>query len=113
MSTKDMFPYSHSTYRKVCEEQIKSYPGSKYKKFASLLEAQDFIGVESSEIAAPSTSTAENLSETKGTIEAEDESDWDVVYSDGACKGNGKLDPVAGLGVWWGNTDVRCVAQQT
>jgi len=114
MSTKEMF--SLSTYRKVCEEQIKSYPGSRYKKFATLLEAQDFIGgVESSEIAAPSASTAENLNETKGkkrTIgEAENESGWDIVYSDGACKGNGKVDPVAGLGVWWGHGDARCVAQ--
>lgn len=109
-------PYSHSNYRKACEEQIKAYPGSRYKKFATLLEAQDFIvAVESSEIAVTSTSTAENLNETKGkkrTIgDAENESGWDIVYSDGACKGNGKLDPVAGLGVWWGHNDERCAAQ--
>ncbi len=39
----------------------------------------------------------------------EDESGWDVVYSDGACKGNGKPGSVAGIGVWWGPDDVRCV----
>ncbi|OSC96690.1 ribonuclease H-like protein [Trametes coccinea BRFM310] len=31
----------------------------------------------------------------------EDESGWDVVYSDGACKGNGKVGAIAGIGVWW------------
>ena len=36
-----------------------------------------------------------------------DEIGWDVVYSDGACKGNGKVGPVAGIGVWWGPDDPR------
>ena len=36
-----------------------------------------------------------------------DESEWDVVYSDGACKGNGKVGSVAGIGVWWGPDDPR------
>lgn len=37
----------------------------------------------------------------------EDESGWDVVYSDGACKGNGRPGLVAGIGVWWGPDDTR------
>ena len=37
----------------------------------------------------------------------QDESGWDVVYSDGACKGNGKVGSVAGVGVWWGDNDAR------
>lgn len=36
-----------------------------------------------------------------------DESDWDVVYSDGACKRNGKVGSIAGIGVWWGPDDPR------
>lgn len=36
-----------------------------------------------------------------------DESGWDVVYSDGACKGNGKTGSIAGVGVWWGPDDPR------
>lgn len=39
----------------------------------------------------------------------EDESGWDVVYSDGACKGNGKVGSIAGVGVWWGHNDARFV----
>lgn len=38
-----------------------------------------------------------------------DESTWDVVYSDGACRGNGKPGSVAGIGVWWGRNDPRYV----
>jgi ribonuclease HI len=39
--------------------------------------------------------------------EAEDEDEWDVVYTDGACKNNGQSGSVAGVGVWWGRDDPR------
>ena len=35
------------------------------------------------------------------------EAQWDVVYSDGACKGNGKHGSVAGVGAWYGPDDPR------
>jgi len=30
------------------------------------------------------------------------------VYTDGACKRNGKPDALAGYGVWWGDDHVLC-----
>lgn len=36
-----------------------------------------------------------------------DESVCDVVYTDGACPGNGKPGSLAGIGVWWGPNDQR------
>ncbi|KAI8980010.1 ribonuclease H-like domain-containing protein [Trametes punicea] len=42
----------------------------------------------------------------------QDESGWDVVYSDGACKGNGRLGSVAGIGVWWGVNDARNLSER-
>ena len=33
---------------------------------------------------------------------------YEVVYTDGVCKGNGKPWAVAGIGVWWGQGDPRC-----
>jgi hypothetical protein len=39
--------------------------------------------------------------------EVEDTTGWDIVYSDGACKGNGKVGSFAGVGVWWGPKDKR------
>lgn len=36
-----------------------------------------------------------------------DESVWDVVYSDGACKNNGKPNAIAGVGVWFGHNDPK------
>ena len=42
----------------------------------------------------------------------EDKSARNVVYSDGACKGNGKPGSIAGIGVWWGKNDPRSVLSQ-
>lgn len=39
--------------------------------------------------------------------EVSDTTGWDIVYSDGACKGNGKPGSIAGIGVWWGANDPR------
>jgi ribonuclease HI len=36
-----------------------------------------------------------------------DETQNEVVYCDGACKGNGKAGSVAGIGIWWGRDDRR------
>ncbi|KAG1886047.1 ribonuclease H-like domain-containing protein [Suillus subluteus] len=44
--------------------------------------------------------------------EKEEESGYDVVYSDGACKGNGQVGSVAGVGVWWGWNDSRNIAER-
>jgi hypothetical protein len=48
--------------------------------------------------AGPSTSTS-SLSTGFGN----------VVYTDGACSRNGQAGSVAGIGVWWGPSDPRCV----
>lgn len=45
--------------------------------------------------------------------DVQDESIWDVVYSDGACKGNGQASSVAGIGVWWGRDDPRCAGRDS
>ncbi|KAJ7681872.1 ribonuclease H-like domain-containing protein [Mycena polygramma] len=42
----------------------------------------------------------------------EDESAWQVVYSVGACKGNGQPGAVAGVGVWYGANDPRNIAER-
>lgn len=74
------------------------------------------MGILPSEVsnAAASTSIREpfsaDSSETKKrprSPDTEDEGDWDVVYSDGACKGNGQMGAVAGIGIWWGPDDPR------
>ncbi|KAI9570156.1 ribonuclease H-like domain-containing protein [Boletus coccyginus] len=65
-----------------------------------------------------STSRASVLSQPNvhtRTVEAalpEDENDCDIVYCDGACKGNGQPGSVAGIGVWWGHGDLRNIFER-
>ena len=61
--------------------------------------------VNSTSINASSSSVKWFQRDTSPDIQ--DESDWDVAYSDGACKGNGKPGSIAGIGVWWQTDDPR------
>lgn len=67
----------------------------------------------SSVIDRPNTASTSNwdpslvVSSSRKRSPPPDENRWDVVYSDGACKGNGKVGSIAGIGVWWGPDDPR------
>lgn len=90
--------------RKECEQQTKGFPGPAFKKFPTREEADAFVrGID---VAGPSSSKP-----TRGVAASPNivvGPDWDVVYSDGACKGNGQEGSKAGVGVWWGAGDPRC-----
>lgn len=97
--------------------QIKGFAGAVYKKFATQAEAEAFISGDSSSLSnknAGSSTTTETSSSEDTTSkkrefgpQVEDVTGWDIVYSDGACKGNGKAGSYAGVGVWWGHSDSR------
>ena len=99
--------------RPDCEEQVKGFPNAKYKKFKTFEEAKVFaLGELSPEVSNADASMSNwepsvVVSNTRKRSRSLDESGWDVVYSDGACKGNGKVGSVAGIGVWWGPDDPR------
>ncbi|KAI0744364.1 ribonuclease H-like domain-containing protein [Daedaleopsis nitida] len=80
---KGHVPGIYSTWNE-CQAQVKGFTGNKYKKFPSAEQARDTAKTE--------------------VIE-------DVVYWDGACKGNGQREAVAGVGVW--NVAERCQGPQT
>ncbi|KAL5482329.1 hypothetical protein ACEPAI_8923 [Sanghuangporus weigelae] len=120
-----------------CEIQVKGYTGARYKKFKMQREAEDFVSSHSSATVAlvPSSSRSRLLpvpvpvSRTMGQSQKSDSSEkpkldvsrkddgideegFDVVYADGACKGNGQVGSVAGVGVWWGHNDPRNIAER-
>ena len=116
--------------REDCETQVKGYTGARYKKFKSQREAEDFIATQAptSTALVPSSSRSRLLpvpvtrnmaqpnqssgpSKPKVNVSRKDagvdEEGFDVIYADGACKGNGQANSVAGVGVWWGHNDPR------
>lgn len=97
--------------RAECEEQIKGFTGARYKKFSNAAEAEAFVTralVAGASPTDPSVGTSDSKGKKRAVpAELEDESRFDIVYSDGACKGNGKAGSIAGIGVWWGRNDPR------
>jgi len=107
-----LFPFEPIFFRDECLQQTNGYAGAKFKKFANSTEAEHFVTFGNSLKALGSTFSFDVEGGNKGkkralSLDVEDESVWDVVYSDGACKGNGKVGSVAGVGVWWGHNDPR------
>lgn len=113
-------PGIYSTWDE-CEAQIKSFPGARYKKFPTAQQAQEFItGISggSTVIAPPSAQTttatggSKSVPSTSNTPHVSSVPGEITVFSDGACKGNGKFGAVAGVGVWWGHDDPRNLAER-
>ncbi|EGO05297.1 hypothetical protein SERLA73DRAFT_44067 [Serpula lacrymans var. lacrymans S7.3] len=75
-------------------------------------------GTSTRTVAAASASTAFTAYEKTRVVQVAavavdaDERDCDVVYCDGACKGNGQVGSIAGVGVWWGVNDPRNIIER-
>ncbi|THH17906.1 hypothetical protein EW146_g2995 [Bondarzewia mesenterica] len=49
---------------------------------------------------------------TNGERRTSNRGDEDVIYTDGACRGNGMVGSVAGVGVWWDHGDARNISER-
>ena len=74
-----------------CYKSVNGYKNAVYKKFDNIQQAEDFI--ESN--AAIFDDPVDNFTP-----------DY-YVYTDGACSNNGKLNAEAGIGIYFGENDVR------
>ncbi|EAU92310.2 hypothetical protein CC1G_00529 [Coprinopsis cinerea okayama7 len=115
-------PGVYSTWTE-CENQVKGFAGAQYKKFNTHDEATSFVAGEAVSAPAATSSKPPSSSGSSGDkgkkrgaslmlTGVEDESEWLVVYTDGASKGNGQPGSVAGIGVWWGHDDPRNIAER-
>ena len=68
-----------------CQQQVKGFRGAIFKKFKTLEEAKEFIGLEST-----------------SKIKKEDNKKYDyIVFTDGSCLNNGRKNPIAGYGIYF------------
>jgi hypothetical protein len=108
--------------REQCQAEIKHFSGANYHKFTNIAQAEAYVNApepstagspRKAQVSFPSSDTRSSKrprlmnDEGEGAAEDEDKSSQDVVYCDGACKGNGKSGSVAGIGVYWGPRDPR------
>ncbi|KAH7886221.1 ribonuclease H-like domain-containing protein [Phlebopus sp. FC_14] len=116
-----------------CEAQVKGFAGAIYKKLTTEADARDFLlgktsTTSTTTVAPASTSkpvplpvpltsrttvhTDSNAASNGVESSAKGGVDFDAVYCDGACKGNGQSGSVAGIGVWWGHNDPRNISER-
>ncbi|KAM6498561.1 Ribonuclease H-like domain containing protein [Amanita muscaria] len=94
---------------KECEKQVKGFPGARYRKCVSSVEAAAYIEGHDVASATASDMPSTHTGNKRALSGIEDQ---DVVYCDGACKGNGKAGAVAGIGVWWDHDDPRNISER-
>tara|TARA_Y100000389_G_scaffold204259_1_gene255907 strand:- start:1177 stop:1806 length:630 start_codon:yes stop_codon:yes gene_type:complete len=76
-----------------CEKQVKYFPNACYKKFKTLIEAKDYIyNIRASPI--------------------EREGNCLYIYTDGSCSNNGRENAKAGIGVYFGENDLRNLSER-
>jgi ribonuclease HI len=83
-----------------CNTSVKGYKNALFKKFDTLSEAQQFI--DSSSSSSPSSSSESLIPFLPDYY----------VYTDGACSNNGKINALAGFGIFFGTDDVRNVSRK-
>uniref|UniRef100_A0A7E4VBB0 Ribonuclease H1 n=1 Tax=Panagrellus redivivus TaxID=6233 RepID=A0A7E4VBB0_PANRE len=104
-----------------CTAAIDGFKFPKYRKFATHDEAAAFIAENSQPTSSPSrptkrSATAAGLEPGASSVPAKksepehapdsdihNDPDVPVVYTDGACSGNGRNGAIAGYGVYWGD----------
>jgi ribonuclease HI len=92
---KGFSPGIYTTWT-ACTQAVNGFPGAKYKKFDTRLEAEDFINLQQSQLTY---------------IEKTITSDY-YVYTDGSCSKNGSKSAQAGIGVYFGPDDPRNLSQR-
>ena len=86
-----------------CKEQVLGYKGAIHRKFDNEKDAEDFI----LNIISVNSSIYYNIYDKYDDIQT----DY-YIYTDGSCINNGKIEPKAGIGIYFGVNDERNVSKQ-
>ena len=84
-----------------CKANTDGFKGARFKKFNTKEEAEKFI----SEYSCTPKQIIPALQETEFVPDY-------YVYTDGSCSNNGRLGAVAGIGIYFGENDVRNVSER-
>ena len=109
---KGRIPGIYKTWAE-CQEQVTGFGGAIFKKFETKGEAELFIGERTVEISTnmkeeainPGAKNAFDMMMNKKPI-------TDYIYTDGACSNNGRPNAAAGIGIYFGQGDLRNVSKR-
>jgi hypothetical protein len=79
---------------------LQAFAGAAYKKFPTLAGAEAFMG---STTPLVSVSRPEERVPSSSFPASSHDGEWKEIFTDGACRGNGQANSVAGVGVWFGD----------
>jgi len=79
---------------------LQAFTGAVYKKFPTLAGAEAFMGGVTPLASVPRPE--ERVSSSSFPASSND-GEWKEIFTDGACRGNGQANSVAGVGVWFGD----------
>jgi ribonuclease HI len=86
-----------------CKHSVQGFSGAVFKKFDTKIDAEAFIA---------SKSLNKNVGLTEVSIQSNESHTDYYVYTDGACSKNGMRGASAGIGVYFGEDDVRNVSKR-
>ncbi|CAI5441993.1 unnamed protein product [Caenorhabditis angaria] len=110
-----------------CSEQVKGFQNARFKKFPTESEARKFIadnlsvpggGASTSNFSSKNVANSgrpakrsiskndDSLREVEEKRAKIDQTDFTIVYTDGACSNNGRENAKAGWGVYWGDDNL-------
>lgn len=124
-----------------CQAQVNGFSNPLFKKFHDLESAREWVGIpkrtldsdaqlppskrhEKTKASFSSSSSSDPsvissiipTSKSQASVDTPHEqmqsTTEHVVYTDGACRGNGRAGSLAGVGVWWGNNDHRNISER-
>lgn len=95
----------------TCKKNVIGFKGAKFKKFDTEKEAFEFIDT-ASRLNINLTKDAVVNIETVRKHSDEDNNDVEYVYTDGGCINNGKPNASAGIGIYFGDDDIRNVSRR-
>jgi len=103
-----------------CNNSVKGYKNSLYKKFDTIEEANNFIQINSENIVDIKIQNNiktffDAITPLKKRNEKEEIIDFNphyYVYTDGACSNNGKYNALAGIGIFFGINDNRNMSKK-
>ena len=84
-----------------CKTMVNGFSGALYKSFLTLKEAEEYLGVDGSNI-----EVKEDIGVSSNITSSI------IVYTDGACSNNGQRGAKAGIGVYFSDDDPRNLSEQ-
>ena len=92
-----------------CNNSVKKYKNAIYKKFDTLEEADIFIKLNTNII----NQNDNNINQNDNiTLYCNNFNPDYYVYTDGACSNNGKIGAQAGIGIYFGENDIRNISKK-